>query len=93
MKQYDFVSGTDENGKTVVSVGDAPKRKKLDIIPLIICFFLSLGIWIYMVNLNDTDVTATMTIPIEIEGITTEDKKMTFNIYGVETSSRADSHL
>ena len=86
MKQYDFVSETDENGKTVVSVANAPKRRKVDIIPLIVCFFISLGVWIYMVNLNDTDVTATFTIPIEIEGIDELQSRQDMMLYGVDTS-------
>ena len=85
MKQFDFVSGTDENGKTVVSVANAPKRRKIDILPLILCFFLSLGVWIYMVNLNDTDVTANFTIPIEIVGIEELQSRNDMMIYGVDT--------
>ena len=54
MKQYDFVSDVDESGKENVSVAHAPKRKKIDIAPMIICFFIALLIWIYMINLNDT---------------------------------------
>lgn len=85
MKQYDFVSETDENGKRVVSVANAPKRRKIDIVPMIFCFFISLFIWIYMVNLNDTDVTATFTIPIEIEGIGELQGRNNMMIYGVDT--------
>ena len=85
MKQYDFIAETDENGKRVVSVANAPKRRKIDIIPLILCFFLSLGIWIYTINLNDTDVTATLTIPIEIEGVDALQERNDMMIYGVDT--------
>ena len=69
MKQYDFVSDIDENGKENVSVAYAPKRRKIDVVPMIICFFIALLIWIYMINLNDTGMTATMTIPVTIEGV------------------------
>ena len=85
MKQYDFVSETDKNGKNVVSVANAPKRRKIDILPLIICFFLSLGVWIYTVNLNDTDVTANITIPIEIVGVEELQDRNNMMIYGVDT--------
>ena len=90
MKQYDFISETDENGKKVVSVANAPKRrKKIEIVPLILCFFLSLGAWIYLVNLNDTDVTANFTIPIEIEGMEELQSRNDMMIYGVDTKEIA----
>lgn len=84
MKQYDFISDIDENGKETVSVADAPKRKKIDIVPMIICFFIALLIWLYMINLNDTGVTSTMTLPITIEGVGELRAKNNMIIYGVD---------
>ena len=84
MKQYDFIAETDENGKQTVTVANAPKRKKIDIIPLILCFIFSLCMWIYMINLNDTGVTATLTIPIEIEGIDELRANSGMMLYGVD---------
>ena len=84
MKQYDFISEVDENGKQTVSVANAPKRKKIDIVPMIICFVIALLIWMYMVNLNDTGIISTMTIPIVVEG--EDELRATSNmmIYGVD---------
>ena len=84
MKQYDFVSDVDENGKETVSVAHAPKRKKIDIAPMIICFFIALLIWIYMINLNDTGMSATMTLPITIEGVDELRANEGMMIYGVD---------
>lgn len=68
MKQYDFVGEVDENGREVISVANAPKRRKIEVIPMVICFFIALLIWLYMTNLNDTGVSTTITIPVTIEG-------------------------
>ena len=84
MKQYDFVSDVDENGKESVSVAFAPKRKKIDVVPMIICFFIALLIWIYMINLNDTGMTATMTLPVTIEGVDELRANENMMIYGVD---------
>lgn len=84
MKQYDFVSDVDENGKESISVAFAPKRKKIDVVPMIICFFIALLIWIYMINLNDTGMTATMTIPVTIEGVDELRANENMMIYGVD---------
>ena len=87
MKQYDFMAEIDENGKTVVTVADAPKRrKKINIGQLLICFFISLGLWMYLVNLNDTGVTATMTLPVEIEGLDELRVRNNMMLYGLDTS-------
>ena len=84
MKQHDFRAEVDENGKTKIVVADAPRRKKIDIVPMIICFFIALFMWIYMINLNDTGVTATMTLPIEIEGIDELRANAGMMLYGVD---------
>ena len=84
MKQHDFRAEVDEYGKTKIVVADAPRRKKIDIVPMIICFFIALFMWIYMINLNDTGVTATMTLPIEIEGIDELRANAGMMLYGVD---------
>ena len=84
MKQYDFISDIDENGKESISVALAPKRKKIDIVPMIICFFIALLIWIYMVNLNDTGVTSTMTLPITVEGVDEIRARGNMLMYGMD---------
>ena len=84
MKQHDFRAEVDEYGKTKIVVADAPKRKKIDIVPMIVCFFIALFMWIYMINLNDTGVTATMTLPIEIEGIDELRANSGMMLYGVD---------
>ena len=76
MKQYEFMRETDENGNQSISVSDKPKRK-LDFFPRLICLFIALGVWLWMVNFNDTDVTETMVIKIELTGQDVlEDKDM-----------------
>ena len=84
MKQHDFRAEVDEYGKTKIVVADAPKRRKIDIVPMIVCFFIALFMWIYMINLNDTGVTATMTLPIEIEGIDELRANSGMMLYGVD---------
>ena len=67
MKQFDFMKDTDELGQETVTVADRPKRK-LDLIPRIICLFIALIIWIYMTNVNDSDVTRDIVLNITVEG-------------------------
>ncbi len=82
MKQYEFMRDTDENGNKTISVSDKPKRR-LDLIPRIICVLISLGIWLWMVNFNDTDITETMVLKIQLEGQDAlEDKDMM--LYGLD---------
>ena len=82
MKQYEFMRDTDENGNKTISVSDKPKRR-LDLIPRILCLLISLVIWLWMVNFNDTDITETMVIKIDLEGQDAlEDKDMM--LYGLD---------
>ncbi len=67
MKQYDFTKDPERQGDDAVTVGRTRKRK-LDLIPRLVCLLLALLIWIYMVNLNDTDVTEIMTLKIDMVG-------------------------
>lgn len=70
MKQFDFMKDPDNKGADSITVEHTPKRK-LDLFPRIICLLVALGIWIYMVNMNDTDATETITLRIELTGVDT----------------------
>ena len=66
MKQYDFRRNSD--GTTgEITVEHTPKRK-LDLLPRIICLLAAIGIWIFMVNMNDPNATETMTLKLSIVG-------------------------
>ncbi len=81
MKQYEFIKDTDDNGKESISVSDKPKRR-LDLIPRLVCFLVAAVIWLWMVNFNDTDITETMVLKIQITGIDTleDDGMMIFGL-------------
>ncbi len=70
MKQYDFMKDPDKNGAESITVEHTPKRK-LDLFPRIVCLLVALGIWIYMVNINDADAIETITLRIELSGVDT----------------------
>lgn len=86
MKQFDFMRNPDKEGEDAVFVGNKPKRR-LDLLPLILCFFIAIVIWIYMVNMNDNDVTATITMPIKIEGDIDLQKDKNLMVYGFDKDS------
>ena len=65
MKRYDFMKNSD--GNEPITVEHAPK-KKLDLFPRIICLLLAIGIWIFMVNINDPNSTETFTLKIDLVG-------------------------
>lgn len=82
MKQYEFIKDTDDNGKDSISVSDKPKRR-LDLIPRLLCLLVAAIVWLWMVNFNDTDATETKVLKIQIEGIDSlEDNGMM--IYGLD---------
>jgi YbbR domain-containing protein len=81
MKRYDFMKDPDATGSESITVEHAPKRK-LDLFPRIACLLLALGIWIYMVNMNDTDMTETITLRIELTGVETLEEAGMM-VYGV----------
>ena len=66
MKKYNFMNDP-EGGSESVSVNKT-RKKKLDLMPKILCFLFAVFIWIYMVNLNDTDIEETFTLTVEIVG-------------------------
>lgn len=67
MKKLDFMKDSEGNGKESITIGRTSKRK-VDIVPRIICLLFALGIWIYMFNMNDADATDTITLRIELSG-------------------------
>lgn len=75
MKRHEFMKDLDENGNEIISVSDKPKRR-LDLIPRLICVLVAFVIWIWMVNLNDTDLTEKLTFDIELVGVTLNDDNM-----------------
>lgn len=82
MKQYEFMKDTDETGNESISVSYKPKRR-LDLLPRLICLFIALIIWLWMVNINDTDITENMVLKIEYVGLEAlEENEMM--IYGME---------
>jgi YbbR domain-containing protein len=70
MKHFDFMKDPYKKGDKAISVANKKKRK-LDLLPRLICLLLALVIWIYIVNLNDTDITSTMTLEIQVVGADT----------------------
>ncbi len=68
MRQFEFMRDTDEKGNSSVSISTRRKRK-LDLIPRILCLVVALIVWLWMVNVNDTDVTETMVLEIEYVGL------------------------
>ena len=67
MKQYDFMKNPDENSGEQITVEHTPKRK-LDLVPRIVCLLVAIGIWIFMVNVNDPNSVETMTLKLSIVG-------------------------
>lgn len=83
MKQYDFMRGEGSNGENDV-VLDRVSKKKLDIIPRLLCLLIAFFIWVYMVNLNDTDVSTVMTLKIDVVGEEALAATGGMAIYGVD---------
>ncbi len=87
MKKYQFMKDTDENGESTVNIAYKPKRK-LDLLPRILCLFVALIIWLWMVNFNDTDVTETIIIKIDYAGLEMLESSGMM-IYGMDKSEIA----
>ncbi len=68
MRKLEFVQDPDKTGDDAVTVSDK-KRKKLDIIPLIVCLLVAVVVWLWMVNLNDTEATEIKLLKIEYIGM------------------------
>lgn len=67
MKRFDFMRDPDNNGNESITIERTSKRK-VDIIPRIICLLFALGIWVYMFNMNDADTVEEITLRIELSG-------------------------
>lgn len=52
-----------------ITVEHTPK-KKLDLFPRIVCLLVALGIWIFMVNMNDPNSSETFTLKLDLVGAT-----------------------
>lgn len=87
MKQYDFVVDSEKSGDESITVANTPKRR-LDLIPRILCFLVALLVWLWMVNVNDTDVTETMILKINFEGIDKLENSGMM-VYGIDKSEIA----
>ena len=83
MKKFNFTAEDGNAGNDSVTVNRV-RRRRLDIVPRILCFLISVFIWIYMVNLNDTDVEETMTFTVEIVGEETLHHDSNMAIYGMD---------
>lgn len=83
MKQLNFMRDTDELGHDSVTISNSRKRK-LDIIPRLVCLLAALVIWIYMVNVNDTDISSTMMLKVEIQGVDQLSENENLLIYGID---------
>ncbi len=82
MKQYEFMKDTDDNGNETVNVSYKPKRK-LDLFARLVCLFIALVIWLWIVNFNQTDVTETMVLKIDYVGLEALEKDGMM-IYGMD---------
>jgi len=86
VKRYNFTKDPERTGEDAISVGRT-SRKRIDIVPRVICFIIALLIWIYMVNLNDTDVTATVTLQIDVVGTDVLRAEDNMLIYGIDKNT------
>ena len=67
MKRFDFTRDPENSGNEEITIERTSKRK-IDIIPRVICLLFALGIWIYMFNMNDADTVEEITLRIELSG-------------------------
>lgn len=81
MKQHDFIK--DPDGDDIV-ISDVKKRK-LDIVPRIICLIIAAVIWIYFVNINDSSITATFKVKLNVFGADTLKNNSGQMLYGLDT--------
>ena len=86
MKIYNFTRDPEKKGEDAISLEHAPKRK-LDLIPRLICLLIAAFIWLYMVNLNDTDVASTVTLKVEVIGEEELHQEENMMIYGIDVKT------
>lgn len=81
MKQNDFIKDVDSDEIIISDV----KKRKLDIVPRIICLVFAIIVWIYFVNINDSSVTATFKVKLDVSGTDTLKNNSGQVLYGLET--------
>ena len=81
MKQNDFIKDVDSDEIIITDV----KKRKLDIVPRIICLVFAIIVWIYFVNINDSSVTATFKVKLDVTGTDTLKNNSGQMLYGLET--------
>lgn len=67
MKQFEFKKEYDENGNEKIVIADRPRRR-IDLVPRLMCLLLALIVWIYCVNINESDVVTTFTVKLNVIG-------------------------
>ena len=83
MKQKDFIKDADSDEIIISDV----KKRKLDIVPRIICLIFAIFVWIYFVNINDSSVTATFKVKLDVSGT---EKTVTYSLAQYINSTDAD---
>ncbi len=81
MKQHDFIKDADSNDIVISDV----KKKKLDIVPRLICLVFAIILWIYFVNINDSSVTATFKVRLDVTGADVLKNSSGQMMYGLDT--------
>ena len=81
MKQNDFIKDSDSNEIIISDV----KKRKLDIVPRLICLAFAIIVWIYFVNINDSSITATFKVKLDVSGTDTLKNNSGQIMYGLET--------
>ena len=81
MKQNDFIKDSDSNEIIISDV----KKRKLDIVPRLICLAFAIIVWIYFVNINDSSITATFKVKLDVSGTDTLKNNSGQVMYGLET--------
>lgn len=67
MRQYDFKKEYDQNGRESVVI-ENQSRRRLDLVPRLVCLVFAIIIWIYCVNINENDVVTTFTVKLNVIG-------------------------
>ena len=81
MKQNDFIKDSDSDEIIISDV----KKRKLDIVPRIICLIFAIIVWIYFVNINDSSITATFKVKLDVSGTDSLKNNSGQIMYGLET--------
>ena len=84
MKRLVFSKEKDQNGKEKIVMTDKYK-KRLDLLPRIICIVIALIIWIYCVNMNENNVVTTFSVKLKVVGA--ESMSHGLQIYDIENIS------